>query len=167
MDQHQDANGNRNYASVVRGDNLQLHETISLARRNSRRNVGNSRRNVGNSRRNIGNDQERARESDRETDDENPSRQRRENGRETDDKMEQENNILRDRIETLERERRQGYPVVPSHQKNGNEAQSTKGPGNNELAEMKTFLAEALKTISAFDKRLTTQMGSDQTHLDK
>ena len=83
--------------------------------------------------------------------------------------MEQENNILRDRIETLERERRQGYPAAldHQHQKNVNEAQSTKGPGNNELAEMKTFLTEALKTISAFDKRLTTQMGSDQTHLDK
>ena len=95
-------------------------------------------------------------------------------GRETDDEKDQEINILHDRLETMERERRQATgPVNQQHQnnhenqKNVNEAQSTKGPGNNELSEMKTFLTEALKTISAFDKRLTTQMGSDQTHLDK
>ena len=95
-----------------------------------------------------------------------------ESGRETtDDEKEQEINILRDRIETMERERRQVTEPVSSHhqgnQKNVNEAQSMKGPGENDLSEMKTYLMEVLKTISAFDKRLTTQMGSNQTHLDK
>ena len=98
--------------------------------------------------------------------------QERESGRETtDDEREQENNILRDRIETLERERRQVAESVSlqhqGNQKNVNEAQSMKGPGENDLSEMKTYLTEVLKTISAFDKRLTTQMGTDQTHLDK
>ena len=118
-----------------------LHERLSIARRNSRRNIHGSNQHY--------------RERERET------------GRGIDEK-EQEINILRDRIETMERERRQATePVDPHHQKNVNEAQSMKGPGENDLSGMKAYLTEVLKTISAFDKRLTTQMGSNQTHLDK
>ena len=94
--------------------------------------------------------------------------------RETDNEKEQEINILRDRLEAMERERRQATGPVNQHhqnyqenQKNVNEAQSIKGPEANDLSEMKTYLMEVLKTINTFDKRLTTQMGTNQTHLDK
>ena len=87
--------------------------------------------------------------------------------RETDNEKEQEINILRDRLKPMERERRHAVGPDQENQKNVNEAQSMKGPEANDLSEMKTYLMEVLKTINTFDKRLTTQMGTNQTHLDK
>ena len=86
---------------------------------------------------------------------------------------------LRNRINTMERERQHSQPkeqvtsyysrenVTENHQKNELEAQSKKGPGENDLVEMKTFLKGVLDTISAFDRRLTAQMDSSPTRSDK
>ncbi len=163
---------NRNYAAAVQGPSNQyryqnqshrhepLHERLALAKRNSRRNVriydaqGESHGNTHTNNRDRNRDTRSANE-------------------ETGDK-EREIAALKKRIEGMERGRGQQEQVTnhysresDEHQKNVMEAQSAKGPGENDMTEMKTFIRGVLETISAFDKRLTARMDTNQIHLDK
>ena len=58
-------------------------------------------------------------------------------------------------------------PNAETLPKNTIGAQRTTGQSTNDISEMKQFLVGVLETISAFDRRLTTQLDTCPTPSDK
>ena len=142
-----------------------LHERIALSRRNSRRNIGQNG--------NQGNQGNRPRNEDNGNGDngnQGHGRPRNDVGNASD--KDREIADLRSRLRTLEQNQPERVllhhvPNTETSQKNDNGAQREKGQNTTDITEMKKFLVGVLETISAFDRRLTTQLNTSPTPSDK
>ena len=142
-----------------------LHERIALSRRNSRRNIGQNG--------NQGNQGNRPRNEDNGNGDngnQGHGRPRNDVGNASD--KDREIADLRSRLRTLEQNQPERVllhhvPNTETNQKNDNGAQREKGQNTTDITEMKKFLVGVLETISAFDRRLTTQLNTSPTPSDK
>ena len=120
-------------------EEIPLHEKISLHRRNSERNMNhNNKTNT-----------ESARDSEIE------NLRKRLNELETNNHSTKTGGTQNTTHETAD------------NQKNASAAQNTNRGENSDLKEMKSYLITVLETIKDFDKRLTAQLSTDSTHLER
>ena len=145
---YQEGNGNLSRRSSFhsRNDDTEpIHERLALSKRNSRRNIA-------------------------------PTRHREhEATRKTENDKDHEILELKNQLELMERDRNQGEKVTNhyyrddtnTNSKNETGAQKGKGPENNDLKEMKSYLKEVLQTINDFDTRLTSQIDSNPNRWDE
>ena len=169
---------------------LDIHEKISLSRRNSRRNMRNRNDSPGEDFPPLGREHprddrtnQRGQMSPREGNDNNErpredhlNQQNRSNPREGNDNNRAKDNeieALRRRIASLQRERTNGEQpsshYIPEttgdDSKNGNRAQvGPTNPPNN--MDMQAYIKTAMETICGFAEQLNLQNGSGRTHTD-
>ena len=87
------------------------------------------------------------------------------------DPREEEIKELRRKIRTLETEPNQAMNENATNQtkasKNGEPTQRETGQNIEEMHKMKDFLVGVMSAINAFEKKLTTQIGLEQTRSDR